>query len=200
MNYLKTYQIFEKANVTDPIEIIKKLNKDKDAKYTLNNMQHLKPYNETLMPQLERVLELTKYHDQTLLYWLQYETSSERSYEQAIDARRACISIVEEFESEGEAKAKNKDILIDEMMGLAKILISFKGYVNRIVLTAYCTQHMDIEEWAKSDILKDMNKKTGIFEKMTNEKKKRLQSKGWKIGTVKEFLNLSNEEAKKINK
>jgi hypothetical protein len=36
MNYLKTYQIFEKANVTNPIQIIKKLNKDKDAKYTLN--------------------------------------------------------------------------------------------------------------------------------------------------------------------
>jgi hypothetical protein len=37
MKHLKTYQIFEKANVTNPIEIIKKLNKDKDAKYTLNN-------------------------------------------------------------------------------------------------------------------------------------------------------------------
>jgi hypothetical protein len=34
MNYLKTYQIFE--NITNPIEIIKTLNKDKDAKYTLN--------------------------------------------------------------------------------------------------------------------------------------------------------------------
>jgi hypothetical protein len=36
MNFLKTYQIFEAENVIDPIEIIKKLNKDKDAKYTLN--------------------------------------------------------------------------------------------------------------------------------------------------------------------
>jgi hypothetical protein len=35
MNYLKTYQIFE-ANVTNPIEIIKNLNRDKNAKYTLN--------------------------------------------------------------------------------------------------------------------------------------------------------------------
>jgi hypothetical protein len=36
MNYLKTYQVFEKANVTDPIEIIKSLNRDKDVIYTLN--------------------------------------------------------------------------------------------------------------------------------------------------------------------
>jgi hypothetical protein len=27
------------------------------------------------------------------------------------------------------------------------------------------------------------------------QKQKRLQAKGWKVGTVKEFLGLSNEEA-----
>jgi hypothetical protein len=37
MNYLKPYQIFEKANVTDdPIQIITKLNRYKKVKYTLN--------------------------------------------------------------------------------------------------------------------------------------------------------------------
>jgi ribosome-binding protein aMBF1 (putative translation factor) len=30
---------------------------------------------------------------------------------------------------------------------------------------------------------------------MRKQKKKRLESKGWKIGTVKEFLGLSNEES-----
>ena len=30
---------------------------------------------------------------------------------------------------------------------------------------------------------------------MRKHKKKRLESKGWKIGTVKEFLGLSNEES-----
>jgi ribosome-binding protein aMBF1 (putative translation factor) len=30
---------------------------------------------------------------------------------------------------------------------------------------------------------------------MREQKKKRLESKGWKIGTVKEFLGLSNEES-----
>ena len=30
---------------------------------------------------------------------------------------------------------------------------------------------------------------------MRKEKKKRLESKGWKIGSAKEFLNLSGEEA-----
>jgi hypothetical protein len=36
MKHLSTYQIFEKANVTDPIQIIKNLNINKYAKYTLN--------------------------------------------------------------------------------------------------------------------------------------------------------------------
>jgi hypothetical protein len=36
MQHLKPYQIFEKANVTDPIEIITKLNRYKKVKYTLN--------------------------------------------------------------------------------------------------------------------------------------------------------------------
>jgi ribosome-binding protein aMBF1 (putative translation factor) len=31
--------------------------------------------------------------------------------------------------------------------------------------------------------------------KMRKQKKKRLAAKGWKIGTVKEFLSLSNEES-----
>jgi ribosome-binding protein aMBF1 (putative translation factor) len=31
--------------------------------------------------------------------------------------------------------------------------------------------------------------------KMRKQKKKRLKSRGWKIGTVKEFLGLSDEEA-----
>lgn len=30
---------------------------------------------------------------------------------------------------------------------------------------------------------------------MRKQKQKRLQAKGWKVGTVKEFLGLSNEEA-----
>jgi ribosome-binding protein aMBF1 (putative translation factor) len=30
---------------------------------------------------------------------------------------------------------------------------------------------------------------------MRNEKKKRLESKGWKVGSAKEFLSLSDEEA-----
>ena len=33
---------------------------------------------------------------------------------------------------------------------------------------------------------------------MREEKKKRLEAKGWKIGTVKEFLGLSNEESEYI--
>ena len=34
--------------------------------------------------------------------------------------------------------------------------------------------------------------------KMREEKKKRLEAKGWKIGTVKEFLGLSDEESEYI--
>ncbi len=33
---------------------------------------------------------------------------------------------------------------------------------------------------------------------MNSSKKKRLEAKGWKVGTVKEFLNLSPEEASYI--
>jgi hypothetical protein len=31
--------------------------------------------------------------------------------------------------------------------------------------------------------------------KMRKQKKRRLEAKGWKVGTVKEFLGLSNEES-----
>lgn len=35
---------------------------------------------------------------------------------------------------------------------------------------------------------------------MDEEKKKRLEEKGWKVGTVEEFLDLTKEEVDKIDR
>lgn len=134
-------------------------------------MKFIKPFNENsnnLFPNVERILDIVKFNDQTLSYWLGYSNNENTSYENIDQARRGAKRIIEEFEDseDGGAPAKNKDLLLNEMVALAKILISFRGSVNAGILEAYCAQNMDVVEWAKSDTLKDLNKKTGIFESL----------------------------------
>ncbi len=135
-------------------------------------MKFIKPFNEnSTFPNIERILELTTFNGETIKYWLEYEDPLEKSFSDLAIIRRKADSIISEFEDEDEGgtPAKNRNLLQDEMVALAKIVIAFKGSCNVGVLSAYCAQKMDIVEWSKSDKLKDMNNKTGLFENVSFE-------------------------------
>lgn len=135
-------------------------------------MKFIQSFNENsnnLTSNLDRILEITSYRDQSLKYWLEYADDS-KNYENIQDLSRSCKKIVEEFEEEYEdvtgTQTKNRNVLIDEMFVLGKFFILLRGSVNRGILQAYCSQNMESVEWAKSDSLRDLNRKTGIFESL----------------------------------